>query len=98
MKHPSQDTMYHDQPVMEKVPPSRHPKTSWDGTHVFQKFPIAERMRKRMRAFVSMLFLGLWVLFVGEVMGQVTVTYNFSESGAVTGLDADPPIALDANI
>src|SRR5690606_33318521 len=30
--------------------------------------------------------------------GQTTVSYDFSAGGAVTGLDVNPPIALDANI
>src|SRR5690554_5516412 len=32
------------------------------------------------------------------VWGQTTVSYDFSAGGAVTGFDANPPIALDANI
>src|SRR5688572_27211295 len=99
MKHPSQDTKYQDQPEMEKVPPSRLVKSSPIETPVvIQKFSTTERMRKRLRAFLVLLFLGMWVLVGGEVRGQVTVTYDFSESGAVTGLNANPPIALDANI
>lgn len=98
MKHPSQDTMYHDQPEIEKVPLSRLVKSSpIETTAAIQKFATAERMRKRLRAFVTLLFLGLWMVLGSEVRGQVTVTYDFSESDE-TGLDANPPIALDANI
>ena len=42
--------------------------------------------------------LFLMLLFVNVGWGQTTVTYDFSDSGAVTGLEASPAIALDGNI
>jgi len=45
------------------------------------------------------IFLTITLLSFGLGFGQVTVTYDFSDGGAVTGLnEADPGIALDANI
>src|SRR5690554_860162 len=45
------------------------------------------------------LVLAAFLCFVLSGFGQTTVTYDFSDSGAVTGLDETAPgIALDTNI
>jgi len=44
-------------------------------------------------------FLLAFVLIAGFGFGQTTVSYDFSDAGAVTGLDeASPGVSLDANI
>lgn len=44
------------------------------------------------------LFCTLFFLLATWGWGQTTVSYDFSQVGAVTGLNADPPIVLDTNI
>src|SRR5690606_17614961 len=50
------------------------------------------------KTFLKPLILTFILTFGIIGWGQVTVTYDFSAGGAVTGLNEDPPIALDANI
>lgn len=42
--------------------------------------------------------LFLMLVFVNVGWGQTTVTYSYSQSGAAAGLNANPPIVVDANI
>ena len=52
-----------------------------------------------LKQFKTTRFLALLFLLYSFISwGQTTVTYDFSVQGAVSGLDADPPIAIDANI
>src|SRR5690606_1667308 len=44
------------------------------------------------------ILLFLLMIVSSQIWGQTTVTYDFSDGSAVTGLNAEPPIALDANI
>ena len=53
---------------------------------------------KQFAKHLSLLLVAL-VLLTGFAMGQTTTSYDFSDPGAVTGLDeASPGISLDANI
>ena len=54
-----------------------------------------QKQRKKRTALLTGL-LTLCTLWMG--WGQMTVSYDFSGPGAVSGFDADPPIALDAKI
>lgn len=54
-------------------------------------------MKKNLQLFSKQALLLCLILISSMSWGQ-TATYDFSASGAVTGLDANPPISVDANI
>tara|TARA_R110000850_G_scaffold25797_3_gene74176 strand:- start:538 stop:3792 length:3255 start_codon:yes stop_codon:yes gene_type:complete len=56
-------------------------------------------MKTRLRLPLFTLLMTLLCLGMSsQGWGQTTVSYNFSDPGAVSGLNANPPIALDSNI
>ena len=55
-------------------------------------------MKTNLRGGVSAYLAVIFLLFAFSINAQTTVTYDFAASGAVDGLNASPPVAIDSNI
>ncbi|MGO2294222.1 MAG: T9SS type A sorting domain-containing protein [Psychroflexus halocasei] len=55
-------------------------------------------MKTNLRGGLSVYLAVISLLFAFSINAQTTVTYDFAASGAVDGLNASPPVAIDSNI